>query len=725
MSNHFGGNKFMFIFLLSDIQYLKFVNSLRLMDYTTAKEYFYAYFDLKKYQRPPRMGWNQTLQLLSAMRASGNPPNLQTLVNGQPNQYQYMSQMMAAGSNFSWAALNLAIMHAHFGHYRLAYEALADCITMARERHEDRCLQFAMLWMLIILQQFDQSGLPLNGGTGEGRRTSSFEAGIVGRFHGPHHDLHLTENLTGLIAISKTPVPHIAGLAYLQLEKLCCLRPIHLSAEDMFCDAMGWSGIKMDTPRRVPLSSKPTIFAAQARMDDLMAKSMMMKAAILNAYGASHEAAFLSQALLRLDLSTNIAGENILLVDESHAIAVRNLAHYWWFVRGQSSVAIDLLTRFKRHYRSYNTSLRVIIERALSDVRFDQALAAGDWARVTKEINLVRIFDRNQALFMQAQLKRRQGEHMAALELLEAIFTSSGTSAADVKPATTAVGAGGGGTKKTSTKGNNNNNNFVRLATDQLGQKRNLFSPSGLLISRKMSTDTETSVVIESSSKNNIRGSPFSPADDVYHRQDASQSSHSSMAQLPPSLAQPQERPLSTELDPYLAVSVSLLKATLLANLGHLSEVLVAAKSHGFRQLEARTLLEIARVQHTQFGHFAESQRTINICWIRLAAGGALRDLCTAYYLTAANHFRMSRDAPVVMPITVMLSHNHHRKIPLEVAHWTNQRAYALALAINDKFEMLEILNLGALIEHCRGNFAQRNLLARKYKDLRKSLLKC
>jgi len=48
------------------------------------------------------------------------------------------------------AALNLACLHARFGHARLASCALDEAVRVAQQRHDHACVTFALGWLRYV-----------------------------------------------------------------------------------------------------------------------------------------------------------------------------------------------------------------------------------------------------------------------------------------------------------------------------------------------------------------------------------------------------------------------------------------------------------------------------------------------------------------------------------------------------------------------------------------------
>ena len=418
----------------SDVYYLKFINALRLNNYTAAQESFYTYFDLKKWSS--RFGSS----ISSTGAGAGAGTNAQPITNGQQvngiggggvggaggsvssssvsgatNSVNGGVGGTFGGANFCWSSLNLAIMYAHFHHYRLAYEALTDCISAAREKRDERCLQYAMIWLLHVLQQFRNytsngdnninnndsmmvtsyncSSSSNNSITNQKQQNRSAE--LSHRYNRAYHDLNLIQNLINLISINEYSLPYIAAMAYLHLEKQIYLRANNTSiiTRDPLLSSYDTNQLlhrsHQTGARRPPLTTKPLIMATRHQMDDILLRTYALHAAVLNAYGAVHLAAAVSNILARLDLVDTLDQEQVAHVNENQAIACRNDAFYHWHIKGNYQQAIEQLSSFGKYYSTYNSPIRMIIEQAKAEIRFDKFVYSCDWSNAIKCINLV------------------------------------------------------------------------------------------------------------------------------------------------------------------------------------------------------------------------------------------------------------------------------------------------------------------------------------------------
>lgn len=549
------------------------------------------------------------------------------------------SALQTSGSNFCWSALNLAIMYAHFHHYRLAYEALTDCISVAREQKDERCLQYAMIWLLLVLQKLNSEddednnkdssedgqylGAEMTNESAKLNNASSTDKAkaveLSHRYHKTVDDLNLVSNLLNLIATNELTLPYIAAMAMLHLEKALYSRPIYPNLSD-HAEVGGGIMAKTASVRRPPLTTKPILLSVKHQMDDILIKCYATHAAVLNAYGAVHLGAVQSKILARLELVDMIDNENIAHVCEEQAIAVRNLAIYEWTIRGQKSGPLELLAFFGKYVSTYNSRLRSIIEQAAAEINFEVAIFQADWASAKVAIDVIKLSNRTTALMMTAEMHRRQKEPVAALEAL-----------------------------------------------------------------------------------NELLRQPYS--------------------------------------DPYSWIAVQVTKASLLADLSALLDCVVKAQAHGFRILETRALLEIARLQRSMFGQCSEAQAILNSLFLRLSSSSRLVDLATAYYLTAENHFAAHlqgrKEALMEAPLCWkrrnlkpnIIDTDEHLGLSagwsaLEAATWANERAIVIWKRVGEKMALFESLTLQALLENERGAKEARNYYAKQANAVKVELFK-
>ena len=94
-------------------------------DYPLAQESLHHYFDNKDFSFS---------QCFPSDPFGKNNPNKKRYGNNEG------TTQTTDGVNNCWALLNIGIMHAHFHHFELAYEALEDCVRIARDSKENKCL---------------------------------------------------------------------------------------------------------------------------------------------------------------------------------------------------------------------------------------------------------------------------------------------------------------------------------------------------------------------------------------------------------------------------------------------------------------------------------------------------------------------------------------------------------------------------------------------------------
>ena len=318
---------------LNDIYFLKYVNALRVNEFAAAKESLMAYFD----------GNNQ------------------------------MSRC--------WAALNLAILHLHFGHHEWALQAIKECISTAQESNDDKCLEFALMW---ISRVFAQSGVDC--------------------------DLSLLLNHLQTKA-NELGLPYISSIAQLQSDKLKINSP-----DD--------SSESQSVTNQSSSASTPGILAVKHSMNDILMMSYSSRSALLNLYGASNLAALTSQVLLHLNVVEPVGESNVYHVNENTCIGVRNIALHLWRNAGQYSIARDMLFHLSSLYSAYKSDLNAICYKALAEIEFELNFNQCNWKSALKCIQIINSCDRMEANIKLAQLKARMGDKLKAIDLIEQSMNS-------------------------------------------------------------------------------------------------------------------------------------------------------------------------------------------------------------------------------------------------------------------------------------------------------------
>ncbi|OTF83554.1 hypothetical protein BLA29_000565, partial [Euroglyphus maynei] len=655
----------------NDIEYLKFINALRVNNFTMARKAFFDYFDLKKPSFEPDPKYITSSLTHSAnisMRNGGigngahpnhNGANIPRMLDGHTagtnagghNQHHigFRNQrgvhgndtatnavdsdssrnLMFSSSNYCWSSLNLAMMYYHFKYYRLAYDALVDCLSLAREKSDERCLQYTMLFILQISQHLDHSKpiaaehLNLCSETETNRNQK--------KRHKVYADLDLMENIIGLILTNPLTLPYISAKTFLHYQRLQYLKPGPLLSEQLsLSDVLDGPMTCSNNHQRSPFLPQPFYLAIKYRLFDVLGEQFSMISAILNAYGATHLASTYAKLWLRMDVIETIMEERIFRLDESTPIAVRNMAHYLWFVRGDFHQAIDLIHRFRQHFSSYNQCAKQILERALIEIMFDYNLNIGQWNAATKCLNAMRCLDRTRSYLMLVQLRHRQNEPITALECLEMIIPYV---------------PGGGAFKQTKMA----NESQTSKLSGSTYLRQNLFQSSNstadyqqedhviLKTTKKQTNQTSSPKQIDNDCNNSkpiSLGSFYSKNLNYYER----------IQPPPPEELEPEnERKLVPELDPYTTIECHLIRGTILQDLSILFECVAQSLTHGFKQLECRSLIQIARIQSEQYGQHHDAAEIMESIMHRILSQSTLKDLAESFYVYASILYRINR----------------------------------------------------------------------------------
>ena len=319
----------------NDLHFLKYMNSLRINEFPAAKESLMAYFD------------------------GNNIPRC-------------------------WAALSLAILHLHFKHNELALESLKECISTAQESNDEKCLEYALLWISKVLNR-----------------------------------VNADENVTNLLNHLQTKanemnLPYISSVA--QLE-----------ADNIKTTTTKLNNNKKLTAINFLSTTTPDILAVKHSMSDVLMMCYASRAAIMYYYGANHLAALTSQVLLHLHVTEPVGHVNVYHINENTCICIRNLALHLWNHFGQYQLACEMLLNISFHLSSYKSDLNSIWRQALAEIEFEHNLNQCKWKNALNFIKVIQIFDKFEAKYRMIQLKIKQGERLEAIELLNEILSHNKT----------------------------------------------------------------------------------------------------------------------------------------------------------------------------------------------------------------------------------------------------------------------------------------------------------
>ncbi|XP_054162422.1 anaphase-promoting complex subunit 5-like [Oppia nitens] len=330
---------------LNDVHFLKYLNALRVDEFAAAKESLMAYFD------------------------------------GNANQM-----------NRCWSALNLAILHSHFGHHEWTIQTIKECISAAQESNDEKCLEFALMWVSRVLIKTDSDcdiSLLLN-------------------------HLQTKANELGL--------PYISSISQLQSERIKISSKSLLNTSDNFVKPT------------ISSTSSPGVLAVRHSMNDVLMMSYSSRSALLNLYGAANLAALTSQVLLHLNVVEPVGESNVYHVNESTCIGVRNIALHMWRNVGQYVIARDMLMRLSSLFSQYKSRLNAICFQALAEIEFELDLNQCNWRSALKCVQLINSCDRLEANIRLAHLKAKQGDKQKAINLIDETINCEDIQKKDVNP---------------------------------------------------------------------------------------------------------------------------------------------------------------------------------------------------------------------------------------------------------------------------------------------------
>lgn len=680
-------------------------------NYTLARKAFFDYFDLKKLSfYNEENNYDSYSPVSNSAMMNGNihnnmngNANISQRLDGNTNidpiagfggtiesgsRTENRSITMALNSNstnYCWSALNLAMMYAHFGYYRLAYDALVDCLSLARKKRDEHCLQYAMLWILQISQHLDHS------------KSSKHLTNIIDN-EKVYSDVELMENIIGLILNNHYTLPYISAKTFLHLSRLQYLKPNSFN-----CQQISLFDISDKYIKRQQLLPQPFYLAIKNRLYDVLGETFTTFAAILNAYGAGHLASTYSKLWLRMDVTETIMEERVFLLNENTSIAIRNLAQYLWQFQGDYRLAVKLIEKFQEKFSIYNQIPTKLLERALIEIMFDQYINTEDWNLATRCLNKIRCIDRTWAYLMMAELRARQNEQLNALECLDLI-----------------------------NKSNKHSNTAISKLSGKMFFRQNPFYSS-----TNFNDNEEEYVITEKVKKNENKSNNFKQELNIpidYNLiQTSSKPIHLSNYQStnlnfyeriqppPPEELEPiVERPLVSELDPYIAVKCLLIRGKILQDFSLLFECIAKSIAHGFKRLECQALIQVAKLQTDIYGQHVDAAEIMKSIFHRLFSQEILPDLANGLYIYALILYRIHRQT---YKLNNQMDYNEKIKkgkvlSELKLSNIFVKRSILIFEYIQDKQGIYDSLRLAALIEHDKQNWIERNFYAKQARKI-------
>ena len=264
---------------LSQVYFLKYLNSLRNNEYSAALDCLVKAFNVE-----------------SVPGSNGFIPGTGCLVN--PIEVTPTLKPEEANKGFRYAALNLVSLHSRFGHRESAMSALREAISMAQSANDRVCLQHALGWLLRMEKSFgaaEETNV-------ERERTASLEKTST-----ESADLDLS---------------YLRGLGFQTSARSGAMSA--KSPNEVFDEL-----------------TKSDMIACQTSDVELLSTSFSQKAAFWGMFGRSKMCVAVSQLLLNLDTSDPKRDGHPFLT-EHVAVALANLAKNI-FLGGKSKAAESIL----------------------------------------------------------------------------------------------------------------------------------------------------------------------------------------------------------------------------------------------------------------------------------------------------------------------------------------------------------------------------------------------
>ncbi|TRY80592.1 hypothetical protein TCAL_10373, partial [Tigriopus californicus] len=253
-----------------------------------------------------------------------------------------------------YAALNLAGLHAHFGHTQPALTALQECTTSAQEANDLPCLQHALAWRLTVDKNMS----------------------------GPDR-MSLLQSLLDKSLVLQ--IPSLIGFGYQNLSKI-----------------IAYGGDKA-TPYEVCRKiSHAEQMGEQSEVPDLLTGSMWEKSVFWAALGQGYLSAQASQLLLLLDTSSP-SRDGHFIVSENVACSLATMARNL-FDTGHGKAADQVIALAKHLFPNHSSPNGTRWRTCQIEIEFRRSLYETNWVSAHKWILAMEPLDSVNAIFMSAEL---------------------------------------------------------------------------------------------------------------------------------------------------------------------------------------------------------------------------------------------------------------------------------------------------------------------------------
>lgn len=315
-----------------EVCYLSYLNSLRVKEYCGAKDNLYHHFD-------------RNTSVPQECKASA------------------ASEDMSRSSRY--AALNLAIFHALFGHKDEALSALNEAIMVAQEVNDNVCLQYSLAWLY--------------------RLTSENKEILIERSIAKSAELGLW---------------HLSSIGLQALTKLKSLTPAVPSS--IF-----------------ELLTKSDIQNCQHSMTDMLGSAISLRAGLWAHYGFSSLQLLFSEVLLFMKTCDPMRG-NTYHIGEGVCLALRNVA-LEFAARGFYADSTRILVVARDLFPTHS-EYSCIWQLADLSIKFEKALFQSKWLKAQQTQKGIAIFDNDEGELRKAQLLFYQGNLAEADVILKQLL---------------------------------------------------------------------------------------------------------------------------------------------------------------------------------------------------------------------------------------------------------------------------------------------------------------
>lgn len=385
----------------NDLQYVRFLNAMRMREYTKARDALFAYFD-------GAAGCGGLTTNNTATAAGGN---------------------CGGSSSRCWSAFNLALLHQHFDQPRLAFEALKECVSSAQDAGDERCLAYALTCIARLMVRAC------------GHMATRNNSDPIQLPDQPQELRTILKHLNA--KATKLDLPHLAAVSCLLHEQLPdALEHLPHNSTDHKSDAFnalknnptfvshnysatGATVSGSGNNNRLPSAE---LLAVKYSLSDLLLASHATRIAQFVSVGATHLAALGAQTLLNVHVVEAVGDQLVFVADEHVALALTSVSAHIWRHLGEFESARRLLLELAaRLFSPYSSKMLSACKVALAQIDFERHLLRDQLASAEAAADLLAMHDQANGRLLHVELQLRRGDRQKAVEELQFLLQTNGS----------------------------------------------------------------------------------------------------------------------------------------------------------------------------------------------------------------------------------------------------------------------------------------------------------